>query len=435
VEPNITDRPALETLLRALIGQASKKRTPAVLVLPDLCARVSILDVEAVPARPSDCDALVRWRLEKESAFPLAGARIVTQPLGPKTLLAVAVQEPILRQYEEVCEAVGLLPMEVDLASLRLWPALKHPAPVAEPAAWLSLLDGGFTFMTFRNGRPAFFRCKIQADDGEAGAFQDLVRSCELAAQVQPGEPPRQLLLVSERPAPDLAQRITEHLRLPVVSVSGRELMPPKADPAGKAMPVAWLPAVAGLRKDPVRLNLSGYAHSAVGSVRAALALVAVLLAGLIVWDTFQARDLDARQADARQAVVRVREQDNRLRLQAQTEGMDLSDDALRKLPREVAFANQVAMKRTFSWTRFLSDLEETVPPRVAINSIRVDSTDTMITLSGSAASLQALTVFIIGLEDHRAFAHAALQQHRVQDNGLVEFSLTVRYHREEKGE
>ena len=107
---------------------------------------------------------------------------------------------------------------------------------------------------------------------------------------------------------------------------------------------------------------------------------------------------------------------------------------ALRKLPREVAFANQVAMKRTFSWTRFLGDLEEAVPPRVAINSIRVDSTDTMITLNGSAASLQALTVFIIGLEDHRAFAHALLQQHRMQDNGLVEFGLTVRYHREEKG-
>ena len=228
VELNITDRAALEPLLRALIGQAGRKRTPAVLVLPDLCARVSILDVEAVPARPSDCEALVRWRLGKESALPLAGARIVTQALGPKTLLAVAVQEPILRQYEEVCEAVGLLPMEVDLASLRLWPALKHLSPVAEPAAWLSLLDGGFTFMTFRNGRPVFVRCKIQADDGEAGAFQNLVRSCELAAQVQPGEPPRQLLLVSERPAPDLAQRITEHLHLSVVSVSGRELMPPK---------------------------------------------------------------------------------------------------------------------------------------------------------------------------------------------------------------
>ncbi|MEK7838788.1 MAG: PilN domain-containing protein, partial [candidate division NC10 bacterium] len=214
----------------------------------------------------------------------------------------------------------------------------------------------------------------------------------------------------------------------------GRELMPPQADPAGKAMPVAWLPAVAGLRKDPARLNLSGYAHSAVGAVRTALALVALLLAGLIGWEAFQARDLDSRLADARQAVVRVREQDNRLRLQAQTEGMDLSDDALRKLPREVAFANQVAMKRTFSWTRFLGDLEEAVPPRVAINSIRVDSTDTMITLNGSAASLQALTVFIIGLEDHRAFAHALLQQHRMQDNGLVEFGLTVRYHREEKG-
>jgi len=38
------------------------------------------------------------------------------------------------------------------------------------------------------------------------------------------------------------------------------------------------------------------------------------------------------------------------------------------------------------------------------------------------------LTTFIISLEDHRAFKDATLLQHRVRDNDIVEFSLTVRY-------
>jgi Tfp pilus assembly protein PilN len=127
-------------------------------------------------------------------------------------------------------------------------------------------------------------------------------------------------------------------------------------------------------------------------------------------------------------ALARARYQDSRLQLQAKAEGLDVSDAALQRLPVGVAFANQVITKRAFSWTRFLSDLEEAVPPRVAIHNIRLDFKDSMITLSGSALTLQDLTTLIIGLEDHRAFKDAILGRHQVQDNSL-DFTLTVRYH------
>jgi Tfp pilus assembly protein PilN len=115
-------------------------------------------------------------------------------------------------------------------------------------------------------------------------------------------------------------------------------------------------------------------------------------------------------------------------------EGVDLSDTAMGRLTAQVVFANDLIAKRAFSWTRFLSDLEATVPPRVSINSIRLDFKDAVIAIGGSALSLKDLTTFIISLEDHRAFKDATLLHHRVQDNDVVEFSLTVRYQSQARG-
>ena len=156
--------------------------------------------------------------------------------------------------------------------------------------------------------------------------------------------------------------------------------------------------------------------------------MLSLLLMILIVLDFLQAKAIRAQAWEAEQAVARVRDQDSRLRAQAQAEGADLSDAALQRLPQEVAFANQVIAKRVFSWTRFLTDLEETVPPRLSVHSIQLDFKNSVITISGAALTLKDLTTFIIGLEDHRAFQDAVLGHHRTLENGWVEFGLTVRY-------
>src|SRR5205823_723341 len=76
------------------------------------------------------------------------------------------------------------------------------------------------------------------------------------------------------------------------------------------------------------------------------------------------------------------------------------------------------------SWTRLLTDLEESVPPRISIESISVDTRESEIALDGSAMSLRDLTAFIISLEDHPAFMGAVLVRHRVLESDAVEFGL-----------
>src|SRR2546427_252118 len=330
VEPNISDVDALKSCLHALIGIQVGRQAPcwpSALVLTDLCVRTVLLHVDTLLARSSERDALIRWRLEKEASFPVASARVVSQVVGPHSVLVAMMGESVMRQYETVCDDLGLVLVSVTATSLLLHNFARASFPGEEPTGWVSILDEGFTFMVHQAGRPVFVRTKTQSPQIQ----DDLVTSLAFYEETHPGTALRRLYLLNEE-----------------------------------------------------------------------------------------------READAIMAISK--EQDRQIQLRAQTEGVDLSDPAMGQLTAQVVFANDLIAKRAFSWTRFLSDLEETVPSRVSINNIRLDFKGAIIAIGGSALSLKDLTTFIISLEDHRAFKDATLLQHRVRDNDIVEFSLTVRY-------
>jgi Tfp pilus assembly protein PilN len=96
-----------------------------------------------------------------------------------------------------------------------------------------------------------------------------------------------------------------------------------------------------------------------------------------------------------------------------------------------VALANQLLEKRMFSWTQFLTGLEQAIPPRLALSSVRLDAGGTNVHLTGTAMALEDITAFTVGLQDHPTFKDPVLAQHRVGQNGLVEFDVTLRYRRE----
>ncbi|MEC4680960.1 MAG: hypothetical protein VST67_09725, partial [Nitrospirota bacterium] len=47
---------------------------------------------------------------------------------------------------------------------------------------------------------------------------------------------------------------------------------------------------------------------------------------------------------------------------QAKTSGIDLSEQAIQKIPQRVSFVKQVRERVGFSWTKLLTDLESSVP-------------------------------------------------------------------------
>src|SRR5436309_13146300 len=166
VEPNISDVDALKSSLRALIGIPDGSQAPCwpiVLALPDLCVRTLLLNVDTLPSRSSERDALIRWRLEKEASFPVASARVVSQVVGPHSVLVVMIGESVMRQYETVCDDLGLVPVSVTATSLLLHNFARASFPGEEPTGRVSILDEGFTFLVQQSGRPVFVRTKIQS--------------------------------------------------------------------------------------------------------------------------------------------------------------------------------------------------------------------------------------------------------------------------------
>lgn len=182
---------------------------------------------------------------------------------------------------------------------------------------------------------------------------------------------------------------------------------------------------------DHFQINLCRRYRPTMASVRLLLMGSCVLLVSGIVWNLAQAMVAYQECQTLEGELDRVREQDLNLIAEANREGIDLSDHALQRLSFEVELANQLLEKRLFSWTKFLTELEQAVPSRLALSSVRLDQAGNMVRLNGTAMSLEDITAFTIGLQDHATFKDPVLAQHRAGANGLVEFDITVQYHRD----
>lgn len=169
-EPNILDMQAMTNHLVEALGR--RGRRCLTLSLPDHCARIALFDFETLPQKPSEIDGLLRWRLQKDLNMPAGQTRMQYRVFRPASgagkvenqlirVLVAAVREDIVSQYEQLCEAVGAIPVSIGLSSLALlgwWRSLMTDHPTE--ALFLHATDCGFTFMAFREGCPAFLRSK-----------------------------------------------------------------------------------------------------------------------------------------------------------------------------------------------------------------------------------------------------------------------------------
>lgn len=171
-----------------------------------------------------------------------------------------------------------------------------------------------------------------------------------------------------------------------------------------------------------------------------------LLSLGLIGWWWQEAQDNDAIAERYETAAVRTETLNRQFEAQLAREGLTLPGDQIAMVQGKIAFANLLSEKRAFSWTRLLSELEETVPANVSIGSVKLDFQQSNIVVDGLARSLQDVNVFVQTLQTHRAFQKAVLAKHEVhkgRDGGAatlpieggidiphhdIEFTLAVEY-------
>ncbi len=187
----------------------------------------------------------------------------------------------------------------------------------------------------------------------------------------------------------------------------------------------ARLPSRTGLQFE---INLSSRCRVGMASYRTCLIGGCIGLLLGIAWNMWQGVLIYEESRIIEAELERVRQLDHMVIAEAKNEGIDLSEGALKRLSSEVGLANQLLEQRTFSWTTFLTELEQTIPPHLALTSIRLDQVGKTVQLTGTATNLEEITAFTVGLQNHATFKNPVLAQHRVGSSGLVEFDVTVQY-------
>ena len=211
--------------------------------------------------------------------------------------------------------------------------------------------------------------------------------------------------------------------------------------------PEGWQSPPAALAGIPsVHLSVTPSTVRVVRLAQWVLSGIMVIACALSGWWWWDSRALEEDAARYALATTRAEEFNRQFTAQMQREQLTLLPQQIVSIKQDVAFINQLANKRAFSWTQLLSDLEEALPPATSIGKIQLNMKDSMVTFDGLAVRMQDLNALIASLQTRPSFSHPILHHHKIveaqkvydrQDGGGavespasvgVEFSLTVTY-------
>jgi type IV pilus assembly protein PilM len=182
---NIVDRVAVERAVRAALDRASLRPRRVALVLPDVAGRVSLVRFDRIPERRDDLDQLVRWQVRKAAPFPIDDAALSYSP-GVRTadgggeFVVVLARREVVREYEHVCEQLGLHAGLVDLSTLSVLNLFLADGPPAGDWLTVHMRPDSVSIAIMRGEHMIFFRNR---GEGEDDALADVVHQTSMYYQ------------------------------------------------------------------------------------------------------------------------------------------------------------------------------------------------------------------------------------------------------------
>jgi Tfp pilus assembly PilM family ATPase len=120
---NVIDREAVRGALARVLERLGRPRRIA-LIVPDPVAKVSLIRLERVAARPEDLAEIIRWQVRKTAPFPIDEAQLSyvagqQTPEGQEFVVSLA-RRAIIEEYEGLAAAEGAHAGIVDLATFNV---------------------------------------------------------------------------------------------------------------------------------------------------------------------------------------------------------------------------------------------------------------------------------------------------------------------------
>ncbi|HUX67349.1 MAG TPA: hypothetical protein VMV31_07660 [Terriglobales bacterium] len=240
VRANLGDAAAVAAAIRALLAALEAEGQAVTLLLPDLTARLSVLEFEALPGRREELEALARLRLRKSLPFAEEQAAISCQVVSPTRLLVALADRARLDEYEDCLEAAGARAATVlpsGLACLAAQPLLDHGALL------LRYEPGCLTTAFCWQGKVEFFRAvEVRGEVTFEDVFPSVAFFRDRIEQASPPAAEPAWLLYAAGLGAELMERLREEA--PWASLRTAELAATAV--GGEAAGPAQLLAVAG---------------------------------------------------------------------------------------------------------------------------------------------------------------------------------------------
>jgi hypothetical protein len=167
---NFADVPLLESKVREGMAKMGLGQGTVAILLPELCARVFILNLDSTPVSQKEKEKIIRWRVGKQMPVVPDDARFVSQgfPAGSSERIVVAVgRGAVLQEYEDLFSRCQLAAGNLSLPSLSLINLL--PAACGDVLV-VNVEEDSLSFAAVIDSELSLFRQKAFAFDRTPGA-------------------------------------------------------------------------------------------------------------------------------------------------------------------------------------------------------------------------------------------------------------------------
>ena len=182
---NISDPDTVARAVSSACQSLGLKPKRIALVIPDVAAKVSLVKFEQTPPKREDLNQLIRWQVKKSTPFPVDDA-CLTYTTGARSangseFVVVIARREIVREYESVCERVGIEAGLIDISTFGVI-NLFLSSNLGAAGDWLVVhMRPEYTSIAIlRRDDLLFFRNRAE---GDAEALEDVVHQTAMYYQ------------------------------------------------------------------------------------------------------------------------------------------------------------------------------------------------------------------------------------------------------------